>query len=85
MIYRQVLASEVLHFFMARRTSDRQFLIKSFDELAADPYKAGDLQQTDADGRVIEVAIRGRFLIGYWADHAVKEIRLVGVAFTGTS
>jgi hypothetical protein len=43
----------------------------------ATPFRAGDLQERDAQGRVHEVLVVGEWLVTYWLDHAVRELRVV--------
>jgi hypothetical protein len=75
--YRLVLESNVLHFVLSRRLAERRFLIQTFDALATDPYRHGDFREATDEGRAMEVLLMGKFLITYWADHAVKELRIV--------
>ncbi|MBA3832660.1 MAG: hypothetical protein H0X34_12370 [Chthoniobacterales bacterium] len=75
--YRLVLESAVLHFVLARRLAERRFIIRTFDALAADPYRHGDYQEKTSAGREMEVILIGKYIITYWADHAVKELRIV--------
>lgn len=50
-----------------------------FDELKRDPFHQGDYRQRDPAGRVHEVALLGEWLVTYWPDHAVREIRVVAL------
>lgn len=52
-------------------------LLKFFESLANDPYRTGDFRQYTLEGREIEVAVVGRYIVGYWSDHAVKQVRVV--------
>ena len=47
--------------------------------LKADPFRSGDFQQADATGRIHQVALLGDWLVTYWSDHAVREIRIVNL------
>jgi hypothetical protein len=57
--------------------ADRRRLLAVLDELKATPLRRGDFQQRDSTGRVHEVALLGAWLVTYWIDHAVAEIRVV--------
>lgn len=63
-------------FALATRAAQRRSLSAFFRSLAEDPYQRGDFQEMDADGRETQVVLRGRFLITYWTDHAVEEVRI---------
>lgn len=47
------------------------------DEVKSAPFRPGDLQERDAQGRVNEVLVVGDWLVTYWPDHAVRELRVV--------
>ncbi len=76
MDYRFVLEEEALHTLLDQRSTARRLLIKHFEALSDDPYRRGNFRETDADGRTVEIALEGRFLIAYWTDHAVKQVRI---------
>jgi hypothetical protein len=45
--------------------------------LREDPFRKGDYSERDEIGREIEVVVVGRFAVLFWADHPVKEIKIV--------
>ena len=49
------------------------------DGLKAAPFRPGDFQQRDAAGRLHEVALIDVWLVTYWSDHAVRELRIVSL------
>ena len=49
------------------------------DSLKAVPLRPGDFQQRDATGRLHEVALIDDWLVTYWSDHAVRELRIVNL------
>lgn len=51
--------------------------------LAEDPHLRGDYAEADDAGRQLEVKIVGRYALTYWADHAVKEVKVVHVQPAG--
>lgn len=77
--YKFVLQSDAFRLVMNRRAAERDRLDDFFISLAADPYRKGDFQEVDADGRKVEVVSQGKFLVTYWADHAVKEVRITRI------
>ena len=72
----------VLHEEAARRLAvasraEQRRLGVILDELKASPFRNGDLQEPDLQGRVNEILIAGDWLVTFWVDHAVREIRIV--------
>ncbi len=55
----------------------QQKLAVILDEMKAAPFRPGDLQERDAEGRVNEVFVVGDWIVTYWPDHAVRELRVV--------
>lgn len=49
------------------------------DGLKAVPLRSSDFQQRDAAGRLHEVALIDDWLVTYWCDHAVRELRIVNL------
>jgi len=49
------------------------------DGLKTVPFRSGDFQQRDAAGRLHEVALIDNWLVTYWSDHAVRELRIVSL------
>lgn len=47
------------------------------DDLKAAPFRGGDLQERDAKGRLCEIVIGADWLVTFWVDHAVREIRVL--------
>lgn len=47
------------------------------DDLKSTPFRRGDLQKRDAIGRNHEILVDGDWLITFWCDHGVREIRIV--------
>jgi hypothetical protein len=82
--YRVFIAAEVVSGLRSQHATSRQVLTRFFDELAANPFYPGDFIEYDQFGRSIQVAIIGRFAICYWADHAVKEVKVVDVKTVGS-
>ena len=67
------------------RARGRCALILNFiEQIAADPYLAGDFKDSDDIGRPLEVKLVGSYAITYWADHAVKEIKIINVEPAGS-
>ena len=52
---------------------------KPFEELEANPLATGVSERRDATGRTVQVGAYGVFLIHYWDDYLVKELRIVRI------
>ncbi len=57
----------------------RRELLDIFVVLARSPSRPGTEQVIDEVGRPNEVVYTAHFRVVYWADHAVKEIRIMDV------
>jgi hypothetical protein len=63
----------------AAKAAEKNRLLALLDEMRAAPFRSGDLQQIDETGRVYEVVLSGDWLVSFWSDHAVREIRVVNL------
>ena len=61
----------------------RRMIISQIEKLADNPFTNGDFAVTDATGRKNEVLVLHGYSITFWADHAVKELRIVDVTRFG--
>jgi hypothetical protein len=61
---------------MAARREQRKLTV-ILDVIKASPFRAGDLKERDTQGRVHEVLIAEEWLVTFWPDHAVHELRVV--------
>jgi len=73
------LASGALQFFAHVDSDAQRELLEIFRLLAAHPTRAGDFTAM-CERRVNQVAQHGRFLVTYWPDHAVRELRITELA-----
>ena len=55
----------------------RQSLMNQFLKLAANPRMKGQRSVRDLSGREHQVLEVGTWEVTYWADHAVRELRIV--------
>jgi hypothetical protein len=80
---RVFIAAEVITTLRACPSREQQIITRLFEELAKDPYRAGDYSERDAIGRPVQVLITGSRAICFWADHAVKEVKIVDLRPAG--
>jgi hypothetical protein len=69
----------VLRFFGERTRREREELLRIFATLADDPYRQGEWRQKTKSGRELQVKRFGKWLVSYWRDELVLEVRIVDV------
>ncbi len=79
-----VFDEEAFRFVLARRGRERLVLFKGLDLLRADPYQPGDFELAERSGRMLSVRRARPFLITYWLDASVKEIRVINIELVAT-
>lgn len=79
MNYRYVMDCAVAEDVLQLSFRQRNEFVQIFRVLANDPYQEGDLTFKDSDGRYIQKKKFGQWLVSYWPDHPVKEVRIVGI------
>ncbi|MBI5774949.1 MAG: hypothetical protein HZA89_14565 [Verrucomicrobia bacterium] len=82
--YRVFIAAEVIATLKACRSGERRLITRLLDELADDPFRTGDYVERDDIGRPIQVLIIGSRAVCFWADHAVKEVKIIDLRQAGT-
>ena len=65
-----------MRFAAAPRVQQRR-LAAALEGLKLNPLRPGDLQEKDAQGRSNEILLADDWLITYWLDHAVREVRVL--------
>lgn len=68
----------VLEFFTTCSKRDRNRLLKIFDSLADDPFQKGDALKLGS-GREMQVKRFEKWLVTFWLDDPVKEIKITDV------
>jgi len=68
-----------LHFLLATNARHRQKLLSALEALAAEPLQKGDFEGTDDTGRLIQTKVAGPFLISFWPDIFVRELRVIRI------
>ena len=79
MEYRYSLASDVAEMALRLPARQREDLIRIFRFLASDPSHEGDSSFKDSSFREIRKKRFGKWVIAYWPDHPVREVRIVGL------
>jgi hypothetical protein len=81
MEYEVYLRTEAFEFLRHRHSDDRTSLLRLLGELGRDPYRRGDFAERDSSGREIQVLIFQRYAVSYWADHAVREVKVIDIRY----
>ena len=79
MAYRYALDCGVAEAILTLSARQRQEFIQIFRDLAEHPFQSGEESFRDSQQREIQKKAFGRWIVSYWADHAVSEVRIVGV------
>jgi hypothetical protein len=74
-----VVDDTVMAVFTERSRREREDLLKIFKSLAESPYQPGEWRQKTKLGREVQVKRFGRWLVTFWLDDPVREIRIMDV------
>ena len=59
--------------------AERDKILSFLETLADNPTKPGDFEERDDAGRPVQIKIVGDYALTYWADHAVREVKVTKV------
>jgi hypothetical protein len=77
--YEPVLSSKAAAFLVSLSKPRQRKLIGLLYQLAENPSQIGDYAEPDQTGREVQFIIVRDLLIAFWADHAVREMRIVDI------
>ncbi len=77
--YEPVLSSKAAAFLVSLSKLRQRKLIGLLYQLADNPSQIGDYTEPDQTGREVQFIIVRDLLIAFWADHAVREMRIVDI------
>ena len=77
--WKVVVNDAAVEFLLSCRAPARRTLLGFMDKLRNNPQLAGDFVESDDTDRALQVKLHGQFLITFWADHAVQELRIVEI------
>jgi hypothetical protein len=75
--YTLFVHGEVMNRLLQTTSARRQMLLAFFDRLAENPFQDGDFVVNDSLDRKSQVKQVGRWLVTFYADHAVREIQVL--------
>jgi hypothetical protein len=74
--YEPVLSSRASSFLIGLSKPKQKQVLRLLFQLAEHPGQLGDYATRDDDGREIQHLMVGDWHFSYWADHAVRELRI---------
>jgi hypothetical protein len=77
--FEPVLSSKAIGFIYSLRKPKQRKLIDLIYRIAGVPSQIGDYESRDDTGREVQHIKIGDLIISFWADHAVKELRIVDI------
>jgi len=75
--WKVVIDEAAFQYFVSCRASNRRKVLACFEQLRADPQRRADYLSKDSIGRTLSVWAARPFLITFWLDSFVSEIRIV--------
>jgi len=79
MDWKLVLDEAAFQYFVSIPPGERRKLLLAFDQLRTDPNRHPDYLSKDSTGRALNVFASRPFLITYWLDAFVSEVRVVNI------
>ena len=76
--YRVLVCIEVLQLQKPSRRQ-RDLMLGFLERLGGDPFAKGDYEEKDEVGRPVQIRVIGNYALTYWADHAVKEVKVTRI------
>ena len=73
------IASDVAEIVLRLPSRQREELIRVFRFLASDPFHKGDTSFKDSSFREIQKKRFGKWVVAYWNDDPIREVRIVGL------
>jgi hypothetical protein len=77
--WKLVLDEDAFHHLLAGSASDRRQLLATCEDLKRNPHRPPDYELVDATGRPLSVRAAPPFLVTYWLDAFISEIRIVDI------
>ncbi len=77
--WRLVLDEIPLRFLISRTPAQRRVLFAALDALKNDPSAEAHFRSRDSVGRELSLRAVRPFLLTYWLDASVKEVRVVDI------
>ena len=76
--YRVLVCIEILQLQKPSRR-DRDLILRFLENLRGNPFGKGDYEERDEVERPVQIKVIGKYARTYWADHAVKEVKVTKI------
>ena len=76
--YQVLISIELLRLEKPSRRH-RDLILNFLEALTRDPYTKGDYEERDEVGRTVQIRVVGHYALTYWADHAVREVKVMKI------
>ncbi|MFH1497167.1 MAG: hypothetical protein ABII82_05005 [Verrucomicrobiota bacterium] len=77
--YGYVLEASAAEFLLRLDEPDARHLLANVRWLASNPHEPGADEHRDGSGRLVQAHLIGHYTVITWADHAVRELRVVEI------
>ena len=77
--YNVFLRFEAIEALKSIRGKQRKSVSDFIDFLQDNPNAKGDYTERDDTDREIEMKVLGQYVVTFWADHAVRELKVVDI------
>lgn len=74
-----ILNESSVEFLLGCKARQREGLLKALRKLAANPHQLGDFEGCDSAGRPVHIILTSSFLVTFWLDSYVKELRVISI------
>jgi len=81
--YRVFIEARVLAALRELKRSEQQRILRLFEHLGRNPFQQGDYAEHDEVGRPVQVLVLNRHAVVFWADHPVKEVKILDLKPAG--
>ena len=70
---------EAMRAFVQCDARQQRLLFDACEQVARHPFSSGDCPMRGSDGRENELLDLGEFVLTFWADHAVRVVRITAI------
>ena len=81
--YSVFVESHIAESLSQMKPKERDQILRLLKKLRSNPFLEGDYVERDNIGRLMQVVIVGQNAVVFWADHAVKEVKVIDLRFAG--